>query len=113
MQRLRVMNTITRDELRLALETDPAPIVLEALPEKYYRHGHLPGARFFPHDRARELAPQVVPDRSARVVVYCASGTCLNSHQAAATLTELGYADVRVYVGGKADWQAAGLSLER
>jgi len=39
------MNTITRDELKSAL-ADGAPMtLLEALPEKYYRHGHLPGAR--------------------------------------------------------------------
>ena len=107
------MNTITRDELKLALEAGNALALLEALPEKYYRHGHLPGARLFPHEQARELAPQVLPDKSAPVVVYCASDTCFNSHYAAAMLSELGYPDVRVYVEGKSDWQAAGLPLER
>ena len=107
------MNTITRDELKLAIETGAAPAILEALPEKYYRHGHLPGAKLFPHDRARELAPALLPDKGRPIVVYCASQTCLNSHQAAATLSELGYRDVRVYIEGKADWQAAGLVLER
>jgi rhodanese-related sulfurtransferase len=107
------MNTISRNELQLALENDQAPTILEALPEKYYRHGHLPGARLFPHDQARELSPVLIPNKSTKVVVYCASATCQNSHQAAATLVELGYSDVRVYVEGKADWQAAGLPLER
>ena len=107
------MNTITRNELKDALEIGAPLTLLEALPEKYYRHSHLPGAQLFPHDRARELAPQLLTDKGAAIVVYCASATCLNSHQAAQTLNELGYTDVRVYVEGKADWQAAGFALER
>lgn len=107
------MNTITRDELKTALEGSAPVILLEALPEKYYRHSHLPGARLFPHDQARELASQLLSEKEARIVVYCASATCLNSHQAAQTLTDLGYTNVRVYVEGKADWQAAGFALER
>ncbi len=45
--------------------------------------------------------------------MYCASATCQHSHRASQTLTELGYTDVHVDVEGKADWQAAGLTLER
>ncbi len=107
------MNPITRDELKAALDSEAPPTLLEALPEKYFRHGHLPGARLFPHDRARELAASALPDKQADIVVYCASATCLNSQQAAAALSELGYAKVRVYVEGKADWEAAGLRVER
>lgn len=107
------MNTITRDELKTALDGSAKLTLLEALPEKYYRHSHLPGARLFPHDQARELAGQLLAEKAAAIVVYCASTTCLNSHQAAQALTELGYTNVRVYVEGKADWQAAGYALER
>lgn len=107
------MNTISRDELKTALESGAPVTLLEALPEKYYRHSHLPGAQLFPHDQARELATKLVTKKDAAIVVYCASAACLNSHQVAHTLTELGYSDVRVYVEGKADWQAAGLALER
>jgi len=107
------MNTISRNELKNTLESGAPVTLLEALPEKYYRHSHLPGAQLFPHDQARELAAQLLTKKDALIVVYCASATCLNSHQAAQTLTELGYSDVRVYVEGKADWDAAGFALER
>ena len=107
------MNTITRDELKAALDSSAPLTLLEALPEKYFRHGHLPGARLFPHDQARELAARLLPEKQAPIVVYCASATCLNSHQAAETLSALGYSEVRVYVGGKADWQAAGFAVEQ
>jgi rhodanese-related sulfurtransferase len=107
------MNTISRDELQTELAQNTRLIVLEALPEPYWRKGHLPGARLFPHDRVRELAAVAAPRKTDPIVVYCASSTCMNSHQAADALTELGYSDVRVYIEGKADWQAAGLPLER
>jgi rhodanese-related sulfurtransferase len=60
--------------------------------------------------QARELAKTIAPN--APVVVYCASDTCKSSHQVAKLLEDVGYTDVRVYVGGKADWQAAGLPVE-
>jgi rhodanese-related sulfurtransferase len=107
------VNTISRQELLAHIRNDSHLVILEALPEQYWRKGHLPGARLFPHDRARELAAVAVSRKSDPIVVYCASSTCQNSHRAAEALEELGYADVRVYVEGKADWQAAGLPLER
>jgi rhodanese-related sulfurtransferase len=85
----------------------------EALPEKYWRDWHLPGARHLPHDQVRSLAPSVLPDKSAQIVVYCASSTCQNSHIAAQLLEQMGYANVAVYAGGKQDWQEAGLPVER
>lgn len=106
------MTIISRDELQSRL-SDPRLVLLEALPETYFRQGHLPGARWFPHDRARELAAEAAPRKDDLVVVYCASATCQNSHVAARALTAMGYQDVRVFAGGKAEWADAGLPLER
>jgi rhodanese-related sulfurtransferase len=103
---------IEREELRARLERAEPLVLLEALPERYYRKAHLPGARLMPQDRVAELAPTLLPSRAAAVIVYCASETCRNSDQAAAELIRLGYSNVRVYRGGKADWQAAGLPVE-
>ncbi|AKF10135.1 rhodanese-like domain-containing protein [Sandaracinus amylolyticus] len=107
------MTHIDRQQLTTLIARGTPVVLLEALPERYFAAGHLPGARHFPHDRAAELAASVVPEREATIVVYCASETCRNSHVAAAALTQLGYPDVRVYAGGKKDWQEAGLVLER
>lgn len=103
---------VTRDELQARIGANPELVLLEALPEKYYGDWHLPGAKHFPHDRARQLAPVVVPDRAAEIVVYCASRTCQNSHIAASLLQQIGYSNVAVYSGGKEDWQGAGLPAE-
>lgn len=98
---------VTRDELQARLGANPALVLLEALPVKYYDDWHLPGAKHFPHDRVRELAPVVVPDQAAEIVVYCASRTCQNSHIAANVLGQIGYRNVAVYAGGKEDWKEA------
>jgi rhodanese-related sulfurtransferase len=85
--------------------------VIEALPQKYYDAGHIPGAVRLNVDEV-DRAGDVAPDRARPVVVYCAGDTCRNSHQVAAALERKGYADVTVYAEGKADWDAAGLPLE-
>ena len=103
------MKTIDRDTLQAKLGT---VTVVEALPIQYFRKAHLPGARHLPHDLVEVLAPKVLPDRDASIVVYCASAGCKNSHIAAAALASLGYRDVSVYVEGKQDWIDAGLPVE-
>ena len=104
-------NVITRRELALALAGPRPPILLEALPDRYWRDGHIPGAYPVPPAELAERLQRYAPDRSAEVVVYCASATCANSHQVAARMQQLGYDDVKVYAGGKADWVDGGLAL--
>jgi rhodanese-related sulfurtransferase len=103
-------NTISRTELQTILSNI---VVLEALPERYYADGHLPGARRIDVQSAVADAARIVADKAAPVVVYCASSTCQNSHQVAGALERAGYTNVRVYAEGKADWSEAGLPLER
>ena len=104
---------IERTALQARLATQPQPVLVEALPRKYFADWHLPQARHLPHDQVRELAAAVLPDPHAAIVVYCASDTCQNSHIAARLLEQLGYTDVAVYAGGKKDWSEAGLQVER
>ena len=106
-------HTTTRDELSSLLASARPPLLLEALPTKYFEDSHLPGARSMPHDAVAELAPALAPDKTAPIVVYCANAACRNSHIAAVRLKQLGYTDVRVYAGGKQDWIDAGLPVEQ
>lgn len=103
---------ISRDELLQCIESASPPVLLEALGAAYFDDAHLPGARNMPPDSVDTLAPMLIPDRDTAVVVYC-SGTCRNSEIAAERLTELGYTDVRVYLGGKEDWVEHGLPVIR
>jgi len=68
-----VVETIEREELKAKLDRGDAFVLAEALPEKYYRHAHLPGAVNLPVARVRELAPELLPDKETDVVVYCGS----------------------------------------
>jgi rhodanese-related sulfurtransferase len=104
------MKMIDRNALQQKLN---GVTLVEALPEKYWRDWHLPGAKHLPHDQVPQLAPSVLPDKNAEIVVYCASATCQNSSIAARMLEQHGYTNVAVYAGGKQDWQDAGLPVER
>src|SRR5262245_38676759 len=95
---------ISRTHLAAALQGPNPPVVFEALPVRYWEEGHLPGAVVLPPDELTQRLAAIALDRSKPVVVYCASATCANSHQVATKMTAMGYADVRVYEGGKADW---------
>lgn len=105
------MKTIDRETLAARLAGSDQPTLVEALPEKYFRDWHLPNAVNINHDQVRQRAAELLPDKHAEVVVYCASATCRNSDLAARQLTALGYTDVAVYKGGKAEWEAAGLPV--
>lgn len=108
-----MFRSICREEIQAHFTARHPMILLEALPEMYYASGHLPGAINFPHDHIRERAAQLLPDKGAFIVVYCANTPCQNSTIAARTLTMLGYSDVAEYVEGKQDWSEAGLPLEK
>ena len=103
---------ISREELSTRLSSASRPVLVEALPDKYYVANHLPGALHLPHDQVDTLAAAVLPEKSAEIVVYCANRQCQNSHIAAHRLSALGYTNVSVYAGGKQDWEEAGLPFE-
>ena len=103
---------ISRPALSEALLSRSPPIVFEALDRKYYDDGHIPTARMLPPAEI-DRVPSIVADKEQAIVLYCASATCQNSHQAADRLQKQGYRNVAVYAGGKADWIEAGLRLEK
>jgi rhodanese-related sulfurtransferase len=73
------MKTINGQELKKQLDAREDLVVLEALPEDYYRSGHIPGAAHLPLENIDLRAALVIDDRHASVVVYCASESCENS----------------------------------
>lgn len=65
------MSTISRDELHAKIGRGERFALFEVLPTPYYRKHHLPGAQSLPPDQVTTLTPQLVPDRSAAIAVYC------------------------------------------
>jgi len=107
------MRTIDRETLRKRLQRGDRLTFVEALPGSSYRKSHLPGAINIPHHRIDDLAPSLLPDKRAEIVVYCSNLACQNSEIAARRLTELGYQHVYDFAEGKQDWLAAELPLEK
>jgi molybdopterin/thiamine biosynthesis adenylyltransferase/rhodanese-related sulfurtransferase len=72
--------------------------------------GKLPGATHVPRGFLESRIDGAVPDRSQRVVLYCASGN--RSALAAKTLSDLGYARVESMTGGITLWKDRGYAVE-
>lgn len=69
------MDTISRDDLKAKMDRGESFALVETVGEAAYHHAHLPGAINLPPDRVTELAPQLLPDKSSEIVVYCSSPT--------------------------------------
>lgn len=67
--------TISRDELKLKIDRGESFLLVETLPAATYHHAHLPGAINLPPDQLQQLAPTLLPDKTANIVVYCAKPT--------------------------------------
>ncbi len=101
-------------------EVDPSEVVdlvgngvaiVDVRETEEYSAGHLPGAKHVPRGYLESRIEGTVPDRSQRVVLYCASGQ--RSALAAHTLTEdLGYEHVQSMTGGITLWKDRGYQVE-
>jgi len=67
--------TISRDELKMKIDRGETFRLVETLPAAAYHHAHLPGAINLPPDQVTQLAPALLPNKAADIVVYCASPT--------------------------------------
>ena len=69
------VKTISRDELKSKLNRRETFTLLETLPKNAYDHAHIPTAKNLPPDEIATLAPALVPDKNAEIIVYCGSPT--------------------------------------
>lgn len=70
-----MLETISRDDLKGKMDRGEDFTLVETLPAAAYHQAHLPGAINLPPGQVQELAPQLLPDKSAEIVVYCANPT--------------------------------------
>jgi rhodanese-related sulfurtransferase len=68
-----MVQSISRDQLKQKIDRKDDFLLVETLPRVAYQHAHLPGAINLPPDQITELAPTLLPERNAEIVVYCAS----------------------------------------
>ena len=91
---------LSMDKAQLELENDKTIHLIDVRSPEEYFEGHIPGSRNIPLNRIAEIE-KAVPDRDAKLFVYCLSGG--RSASACSYLVRMGYTNV-VNIGGIAHW---------
>jgi adenylyltransferase/sulfurtransferase len=96
----------TPDEVRQRMSNGGGSRIIDVREKEEYREGHLPGSVSVPRGFLDMRIEEVVPDKDAPVILYCAGGT--RSLLAGRTMRELGYTNVVSMAGGYGAWKGAG-----
>jgi sulfur-carrier protein adenylyltransferase/sulfurtransferase len=103
------VDEVDPSEVRELLEEGVA--IIDVRETEEFAAGHLPGAKHVPRGHLESRIDGAVPDRSQRVILYCASGN--RSALAAHTLEhELGFEHVESMTGGYTLWKDRGHPVE-
>ncbi|MBN8612193.1 MAG: molybdopterin-synthase adenylyltransferase MoeB [Deltaproteobacteria bacterium] len=102
---------VTLEELDRRIREREAITVVDVREKDEWRQGFVPGAIHVPRGFLEMQAEQKLPDKNARIVVYCAGG--IRSAFAARTLTELGYTRVESANPGFVRWKDTGFPVEK
>jgi sulfur-carrier protein adenylyltransferase/sulfurtransferase len=81
-------------------------LILDVREDEEVEHGIVPGARHVTRGHLESRVEDVLTDKDAEVVVYCAGG--VRSAFATKTLEELGYSNVSSMSGGFTRWKDLG-----
>ncbi len=101
---------VSLDELKRRLEAKEDFVLLDVREKEEFRAGYIPGAVSIPRGFLEIQVEQRIPNKSAKIVAYCAGGT--RSALAAATLAELGYAHVETANPGFVRWKDLGYPMD-
>jgi rhodanese-related sulfurtransferase len=100
---------VTIDELRDRLRAGKA-VLIDAQPGVEYQAGHLPQALPIPLDELERRLDELPRNRT--LIVYCRGPLCVIADDALAVLSKQGRRVARLEEG-VAEWQQAGLAIER
>src|SRR5262245_15636628 len=84
-------------------------VLLDVREKQEWNEGYIPGAIDEPRGHLESDIEEVVPDKSKKVILYCAGG--VRSLMAGTTLQQMGYKDVISMSGGYGRWKGSGYSF--
>ncbi|HBL85251.1 MAG TPA: rhodanese-like domain-containing protein [Clostridiales bacterium] len=88
---------ITPEQAKEIINNESNTIILDVRTQSEYDTGHIKNAVLLPDYDVTEKADDVLPDKNAKILVYCRSGR--RSEIAAQALIELGYTNVLDFGG--------------
>jgi len=108
-------NPVVDLEEATALYMTRGAVFIDAREAKFYRMGHVEGARNLPWEDFENRFPQIMADipPDTLLITYCDGEACTLSRDLAVALVGKGYPHVRVLLNGWSVWQAANLPVER
>ena len=92
---------ISPKEAKAMMDSGEADTVLDVREPYEFRSGHIQNAVLLPSGDIMEESARVLPDRNAKILVYCQSGA--RSSASARELVKLGYTNVYDF-GGLMNW---------
>jgi rhodanese-related sulfurtransferase len=98
------------DEARRQLASGKAKLI-DVREESEWAAGHARGARHLGKGVIERDIEELVPDKSAHLILYCGGG--FRSALSADNLQKMGYTNVASMAGGWRAWQAANAPVEK
>jgi molybdopterin/thiamine biosynthesis adenylyltransferase/rhodanese-related sulfurtransferase len=102
---------VTLDEIKRRLDKREDYTLVDVREKDEFRGGFIPGAVHLPRGFLEMQAEQKLPDKNAKLIVYCAGGT--RSAFAAKVLQDLGYPNVESANPGFVRWKDTGYPVDK
>ena len=101
MEKLYNSQKLTAQQAKAILDSCQQVVLVDVRSQQEYTSGHIAGSVLLPVQEIVQLAPGILPNLDAKILVY--GQTSVQSNQAAQDLTGMGYRDVSDF-GGIGQW---------
>jgi molybdopterin/thiamine biosynthesis adenylyltransferase/rhodanese-related sulfurtransferase len=105
------IRTVSLEEMRRRMDAREDYTLVDVREKDEVRQGFIPGAVFLPRGFLEMQAEQKLPNKDAKIIVYCAGGT--RSAFAAKVLADMGYRNVESANPGFVRWKDTGNPVDR
>jgi len=102
---------VNLDQYKAMRDSGDPHILVDTREDSEWQAGHAAGAIHLGKGIIERDIEKTVPDKSAKLVLYCGGG--FRSALAADALAKMGYTNAISLDGGWKEWQAAGMPIEK